>query len=160
MPGWLKDNTGQMTSVLVYTKIQKILLCVFRPTIDTQIGTAQDVKERMRNWSEEMEPRIIGWKVAALFILELTFHNIWGRNKIKAKPADKHELSENHWNDVYSRVDDQSRLEEPKLEPAVMLKLNKELKGGIYVTIEGWHHTLMNQCGSSFMMKYFTTRVT
>ena len=107
-----------------------------------------------------MEPRIIGWKVAALFILELTFHSLWGRNKVKDNPAKKNEVSENHWNDVYSRVDDQSRLEEPKLEPAVMLKLNKELKGGIYVTIEGWHHTLMNQCGSSFMMKYFTTRVT
>ena len=37
---------------------------------------------------------------------------------------------------MYSRVVDQPRLKEPKPEPAVKLELNKELKGGIYVTIE------------------------
>ena len=106
------------------------------PVLAPRIGAAQQVEERKIKWSEGMEPRFISWNAAALHTFDFTFSDLWGRKKIKAIPSRKPEVSVGHWNDVYTTTDDKSRLKWPRRETAVTMKVRKETRGSIYLSIE------------------------
>ena len=63
------------------------------PAISPRIGAARDAEEKMRKWSEGMEPRFISWNVAAMHMFDFTFLDVWSRKKIKAPPSRKPEVS-------------------------------------------------------------------
>ena len=70
------------------------------------IRAAPDADKRMLRLSEGMEPRFISWKVAAMHTFDFTFPDVWSREKIKASPSKKPEVSTGVWNDVYTLADD------------------------------------------------------
>ena len=57
-----------------------------------------------------MEPRFISWNVAAAHTFDFSFPDAWSRNKIKALPSRRPEISAEMWNEVYTPTDDLSRL--------------------------------------------------
>ena len=73
-----------------------------------------------------MEPRFIGWNVAAAHTFDFSFPDAWSRKKIKALPSRK----------VYSPTDDLSRLKWSGEVKVVMMEVAKESRGGSYITIE------------------------
>ena len=90
----------------------------------------------MLKWSEGMEPRFIIWNATSLHTFDFTFPDIWSRKKIKAIPSKKPEVSADHWKDVYTPVDDKSRLKCPRRETVVMMEVSEESRGGIYMTVD------------------------
>ena len=76
------------------------------PVIAPRIGAARDVEEKMRKWSEGMEPRFISWNVAAIHTFDFTFYDAWSRKKIKAPPSRRPGVSVDVWNDLYTPADD------------------------------------------------------
>ena len=60
---------------------------VTSPIIAPRIGAARDAEKRMLMWSEGMEPRFIGWNVAAAHTFDFSFPDAWSRKKNKALPS-------------------------------------------------------------------------
>ena len=116
-----------------YPPIRRMLLGVTSPVIAPRIGAARDAEEKMRNWSERMEPRFISWNVAAMHTFDFTFPDAWSRKKIKAPPSRRPGVSADVWNDVYTPADDWSRLKWPG---EVLLEVAKECRGGTYMTVD------------------------
>ena len=83
-----------------------------------------------------MEPRFIGWNVAAAHTFDFTFPDAWSRKKIKAPPSRKPEVSAEVWNDVYAPTDDLLRLRWSGEVKVVMLEVAKECRGGSCITIK------------------------
>ena len=90
----------------------------------------------MLKWSEGMEPRFISWNVAAMHTFDFTFPDAWSRKKIKASPSRKPEVSTEVWNDVYTPVDDLSRLKWSGEAKVVILEVAKECRGSTYITVD------------------------
>ena len=109
---------------------------VTSPIIAPRIGAARDAEKRMLKWSEGMEPRFIGWNVAAAHTFDFSFPDAWSRKKIKALPSRRSEVSAEMWNEVYSPTDDLSRLKWSGEVKVVMMEVAKESRGGSYITIE------------------------
>ena len=119
-----------------YPPIRRMLLGVTSPIIAPRIGAARDAEKRMLKWSERMEPRFIGWNVAAAHTFDFSFPDAWSRKKIKALPSRRPEVSAEMWNEVYSPTDDLSRLKWSGEVKVVMMEVAKESRGGSYITIE------------------------
>ena len=119
-----------------YIPIRRMLLGVTSPIIAPRIGAARDAERRMLKWSEGMEPRFIGWNVAAAHTFDFTFPDAWSRKKIKAPPSRRPGVSAEVWNDVYAPTDDLSRLKWSGEVKVVMLEVAKECRGGSYITVE------------------------
>ena len=83
-----------------------------------------------------MEPRFIGWNVAAAHTFDFSFPDAWSRKKIKALPSRRPEVSAEMWNEVYSHTDDLLRLKWSGEVKVVMMEVAKESRGGSYITIE------------------------
>ena len=81
---------------------------------------------------EEMEPRFMSWNFVALYAFNF-FSDERSRKKIQAAPSRKLQFSVGYCNDVYSRVNDQSRSKWPCQERVMVSELSKELRRGIYV---------------------------
>ena len=79
---------------------------VLSPVIDHRIGVARDAVEKMRKWSEGIEPRFISWNVATMHTLDFMFPNAWRWKKIKAPPSRRPGVSADAWNDVYIPASD------------------------------------------------------
>ena len=109
---------------------------VTSPIIAASIGAARDTEKRMLKWSEGMEPRFIGWNVAAAHTFDFSFPDAWSSKKIKALPSRRPEVSAELWNEVYSPTDDFSRLKWSVEVKVVMMEVAKESRGGIYIIIE------------------------
>ena len=109
---------------------------VTSPIVAPRIGAARDAEKRMLKWSEGMEPRFIGWNVAAAHTFDFSFPDAWSRKKIKALPSRRPEVSAEMWNEVYSPTDDLSRLKWSGEVKVVMMEVAKESRGGSYITIE------------------------
>ena len=75
-----------------------------------------------------IEPRFISWNAAALHIFDFTFPDLWSRTNIKAIRPRKPEVSAGHWNDMYTPIDDKSRLKWPRSEIVVMMEVNKDTR--------------------------------
>ena len=56
---WLSGSRPQPEQCLRYPPIRRMLLGVTSPVIAPRIGAARDAEEKMRKWSEVMEPRFI-----------------------------------------------------------------------------------------------------
>ena len=69
-----------------YPPIRRMLLGVTSPIIAPRIGAARDAEKRMLKWSEGMEPRFIGWNVAAAHTFDFSLPDAWSRKKIKVLP--------------------------------------------------------------------------
>ena len=78
---------------LTVPPIRRMLLGVTSPIIAPRIGAARDAEKRMLKWSEGMEPRFIGWNVAAAHTFDFSFPDAWSRKKIKALPSRRPEVS-------------------------------------------------------------------
>ena len=113
-----------------------MLLGVTSPVIAPRIGAARDAEKRMLKWSEGMEPRFISWNIAAAHTFDFSFPDTWSRKKIKALPSRRPEVSAEMWNEVYTPIDDLSRLKWSGDVTVVMLEVAKESRGGSYITIE------------------------
>ena len=83
-----------------------------------------------------MEPRFIGWNVAAAHTFDFTFPDAWSRKKIKAPPSRRPGVSAEVWKDVYAPTDYLSRLRWSGEVKVVMLEVAKECRGGSYITVE------------------------
>ena len=119
-----------------YSPIRRMLLGVTSPITAPRIGAARDAEKRMLKWSEGMEPRFIGWNVAAAHTFDFSFPDAWSRKKIKALPSRRPEVSAEMWNEVYTPTDDLSRLKWSGEAKVVMLEVARESRGGSYITIE------------------------
>ena len=109
---------------------------VTSPIIAPRIGAARDAEKGMLKWSEGMEPRFIGWNVAAAHTFDFSFPDAWSWKKIKALPSRRPEVSAEIWNEVYTPTDDLSRLKWSGEVKIVMVEMAKESRGGSYITIE------------------------
>ena len=128
---WLSGSRPLPDQCPRYPPIRRMLLGVTSPIIAPCIGAARDAERRMLKWSEGMEPRFIGWNVAAAQTFDFTFPDAWSRKKIKAPPSRRPV-----WNDVYAPTDDLSRLRWSGEVKVVMLEVAKECGGGLYITVE------------------------
>ena len=133
---WLSGSRPLPDQCPRYPPIRRILLGVTSPIIATRIGAARDAEKRMLKWSEGMEPRFIGWNVAAAHTFDFSFPDAWSRKKIKALPSRRPEVSAEMWNEVYTPTVDLSRLKWSGEVKVVMLEVAKESRGGSYITIE------------------------
>ena len=133
---WLSGSRPLPDQCPRYPPIRRMLLGVTSPIIAPRIGAARDAEKRMLKWSEGMEPRFIGWNVAAAHTFDFLFPDAWSRKKIKALPSRRPEVSAEMWNEVYSPTDDLSRLKWSGEVKVVMLEVAKESRGGSYITIE------------------------
>ena len=70
---WLAGSRSLPSQCPRYLPIKRMLLGVTSPAIAPRIGAAHDAQERMRKWSEGMEPRFISWKVAAMHAFDFSF---------------------------------------------------------------------------------------
>ena len=129
---WLPGSRPLPDQCPRYPPIRRMLLGVTSAIIAPRIGAARDAEKRMLKWSEGMEPRFIGWNVAAAH----TFDFSGSRKKIKALPSRRPEVSAETWNEVYSPTDDLSRLKWSGEVKVVMMEVAKESRGGSYITIE------------------------
>ena len=119
-----------------YPPIRRMLLGVTSPVIAPRLGAARDAEEKMRKWSERMEPRFIRWNVAAMHTFDFTFPDAWSRKKIKAPPSGMPGVSVDVWNDMCTPANDWSRLKWPGEMKVILLEVAKECRGGMYMTIE------------------------
>ena len=133
---WLSGSRPLPDQCPRYPPIRRMLLGVTSPIIAPRIGAARDAEKRMLKWSEGMEPRFIGWNVAAAHTFDFSFPDSWSRKKIKALPSRRPEVSAEMWKEVYSPTDDLSRLKWSGEVKVVMLEVAKESRGGSYITIE------------------------
>ena len=133
---WLSGSRPLPDQCPRYPPIRRMLLGVTSPIIAPRIGAARDAEKRMLKWSEGMEPRFIGWNVAAAHTFDFSFPDAWSRKKIKALPSRRPEVSAEMWNEVYSPTDDLSRLKWSGEVKVVMMEVAKESRGGSYITIE------------------------
>ena len=133
---WLSGSRPLPDQCPRYPPIRRMLLGVTTPIIAPRIGAARDAEKRMLKWSEGMEPRFIGWNVAAAHTFDFSFPDAWSRKKIKALPSRRPEVSAEMWNEVYSPTDDLSRLKWSGEVKVVMLEVAKESRGGSYITVE------------------------
>ena len=109
---------------------------VTSPVIAPRIGAARDAEKRMLKWSKGIESRFISWNVAAAHTFDFSFPDAWSRKKIKALPSRRPEVSDEMWNEVYTPTDDLSRLKWSGEVKVLMLEVEKECRGGSYITIE------------------------
>ena len=130
---WLSGSRPLPDQCPRYPPIRRILLGVTSPIIAPRIRAARDAERRMLKWSEGMEPRFIGWKVAAAHTFDFTFADAWSRKKIKSPPSRRPGVSAEVWNGEYAPTDDLSRLRWPG---EVKVVVAKECRGGSYITIE------------------------
>ena len=86
---WLSGSRPLPDQGPRYSPIRKMLLGVTSPAIAPRIGAARDVEEKMRKWSEGMEPRFISWNFAAMHTFDFTFPDAWSRKKIREPPSRK-----------------------------------------------------------------------
>ena len=63
---WLAGSRPLSDQCSRYPSKKRMLLGVTSPVIAPRIGAARDAEERMREWSEGMDPRFISWKIAAI----------------------------------------------------------------------------------------------
>ena len=133
---WLSGSRPLPDQCPRYPPIRRMLLGVTSPIIAPRIGAARDAEKRMLKWSEGMEPRFIGWNVAAAHTFDFSFPDAWNRKKIKALPSRRPEVSAEMWNEVYSPTNDLSRLKWSGEVKVVMLEVAKKSRGGSYITIE------------------------
>ena len=70
---WLSGSRPLPEQCPRYSPMSRMLLGVTSPVIAPRIGAACDAEEKMRKWSEGMEPRFISWKVAAMHTFDFTF---------------------------------------------------------------------------------------
>ena len=98
---------------------------VTSPVNAPRIGSARDAEEKMRKWSEGMEPRFISWNVAAMHTFDFTFPDAGSRKKIKATSSRRPGVSVDVWNYVYTQADDWSRLKWPGEVKVILLKVAK-----------------------------------
>ena len=104
--------------------------------IAPRIGADRDAEEKIRKWSEGMEPRFISWNVSAMHTSDFMFPDAWSRMKIKTSISRRSRVSLDVWNDVYSPADDWSRLKWPGEVKVILLEVAKECRGGTYMTID------------------------
>ena len=133
---WLPGSRPLPDQCPRYPPIRRMLLGVTSPIIAPRIGAARDAEKRMLKWSEGMEPRFIGWNVAAAHTFDFSFPDAWSRKKIKALPFRRPEVSAEMWNEVYSPTDDLSRLKWSGEVKVVIMEVAKESRGGSYITVE------------------------
>ena len=133
---WLSGSRPLPDQCPRYPPIRRMLLGVTSPIIPPRIGAARDAEKIMLKWSEGMEPRFIGWNVAAAHTFDFSFPDAWSRKKIKALPSRRPEVSAEMWNEVYSPTDDLSRVKWSGEVKVVMMEVAKDSRGGSYITIE------------------------
>ena len=133
---WLSGSRLLPDQCPRYPPIKRMLLGVTSHVNAPRIGAARDAEEKMRKWSEGMEPRFISWNVAAMHTFNFTFPDAWSRKKIKAPPSRIPGMSVDVWNDVYTPADDWSRLKWPVEMKVILLEVAKECRGGMYMTID------------------------
>ena len=133
---WLSGSRLLPDQCPRYTPIKRMLLGVTSPVIAPRIGAARNAEEKMRKWSEGMEPRFISWNVAARHTFDFTFPDAWNRKKIKAPPSRRPGVSVDVWNDGYTPADDWSRLKWPGKVKVIVLEVAKECRGGMCMTID------------------------
>ena len=80
---WLTGSRPLPDQCPRYPPKRRMLLEVTSPAITPRIGAAHDAEERMRKWSEGMEPRFISWNFVAMHTFDFTFPDAWSRKKIK-----------------------------------------------------------------------------
>ena len=68
---WLSASRPLPDQCPRYPPIRRMSLGVTSPVIAPRIGAAHDAEEKMRKWSERMEPRFISWNVAAMHTFDL-----------------------------------------------------------------------------------------
>ena len=78
---WLSGSRPLPDQCPRYPPIRRMLLGVTSPIIVPRIGAARDAEKRMLKWSEGMEPRFIGWNVAAAHTFDFSFPDAWSRKK-------------------------------------------------------------------------------
>ena len=122
---WLPGSRPLPDQCPRYPPIRRMLLGVTSPIIAPRIGAARDAEKRMLKWSEGMEPRFIGWNVAAAHTFDFSFPDAWSRKKIKALPSRRPEVSAEMWNEVYSPTDDLSRLKWSGEVKVVMMEVER-----------------------------------
>ena len=130
---WLAGSRPLPSQCPQYPPIRRMLLGVASPVIVPRIGAARDSEERLRKWSEGMEPRFISWNVAAMHAFDFSFPDAWSRKKIKAPPSRKSDVSADVWSNVYTPADDWSRLRWPGDMKLVLLEVPKEVPKEVYV---------------------------
>ena len=133
---WLSGSRPLPDQCPRYPPIRRMLLGVTSPVIAPRIGAARDAEEKMRKWSEGMEPRFISWNVAVMHTFDFTFPDAWSGKRIKAPPSRRSGVSADVWNDVYTPADDWSRLKRPGEVKVILLEVAKECGGGTYITID------------------------
>ena len=133
---WLSGSRLLPDQCPRYPPIKRMLLGVTSHVNAPRIGAARDAEEKMRKWSEGMEPRFISWNVAAMHTFNFTFPDAWSRKKIKAPPSRIPGMSVDVLNDVYTPADDWSRLKWPVEMKVILLEVAKECRGGMYMTID------------------------
>ena len=133
---WLSESRPLPDQCPRYPSIRRMLLGVTSPAIAPQIGAARDVEEKVRKWSEVMEPRFVSWNVAAMHTFDFTFPDAWSRKKIKAPPTRRPGVTVDVWNGVCTPADDWSRLNWPGEMKVILLEVAKECRGGTYMTID------------------------
>ena len=110
---WLSGSRPLPYQCPRYPPIRSMLLGVTSPAIAPCIGAARDAEEKMRKWSEVMEPRFLNWNVAASHTFDFTFPDAWSGKKVKAPFSRWPGFSADVWNDVYTPADDRSRFKWP-----------------------------------------------
>ena len=120
---WLAGSNPLSDRCPLVPRIRRMFLGVTGPVLAPRIGVAEDIVEKMLKWGEGMEPHFISWNAAALHTFEFTFLDVWSRKMIKAIQSRKPEVSAGAWNDVYTPVDDKSRLKWPSRETVVILEV-------------------------------------
>ena len=132
---WLSGSRPLPDQCPRYPPIRRMLLGVTSPAIARRIGAARDA-EKMRNWSEGIEPRFIRSNVVALPTFDFTFSDAWSRKKISATPFRKPGVSADVWNNVYIPADGWSRLKWPEEVKVILLEVARECRGDIYMTVD------------------------
>ena len=100
---WLSGSRSLPDQGPRYLPIRRMLLGVTSPAIAPRFGAARDAEEKMRKWSEGIEPRFISWNVAAMHTFDFTIPDALIRKNIKAPPSRSPGVSADLWNDVYTR---------------------------------------------------------
>ena len=110
---WLAGSSSLPSQGPRYPPIRKMLLGFTFPVVAPRIGAARDAEERMRKWSEGMEPCFISCNVAAIQAFGFSFPDAWSQMKIKPPLSRKPDVSSDVLSNVYTSADNWSRLKWP-----------------------------------------------